>query len=439
LRSRHREDPTLDPVELERQRIAAARAESDTQEGRIGGWAPHHRLAIFVSLALAAVYLVLWATAVQANGGPEGYVRVTDFMATLTGSTIVREGDGALLYDPQTQSAVQKRLISAGPSSAPEVRRYDRLPFEALILAPLADFPLWIPFALWTLLAGLGMGLSIGLMDGALPVSRQVGWVLSLAACSYLPAIRSLMLGQDSLFVLMGLCGTYHSIKRRSEAGAALGLLLVALRPEALPPVLLLLVLERYWRALAIFLALLAVLGTTAMVALGPGWPIQYLQLLFSPGGRDPALAPALAVALAVGALLAVAWAWLRTPGYAPADAETEDDEYDQPHDLLWAIAGLAATLTSLYHNPYDLTLLIFPAWIAGAYAASGLWSAGLSRTWTALLWLGYFLAPLTFYAATTVQDDSLPVVPSVLLIVLALGLLVWQASTSRLDSRQPV
>ena len=54
------------------------------------------------------------------------------------------------------------------------------------------DLPYPIVFALWTLLCGIAIGMSLGLLDGALPVARPVGWVLSLAACSYLPSYVAL-------------------------------------------------------------------------------------------------------------------------------------------------------------------------------------------------------------------------------------------------------
>src|SRR5262249_52443265 len=162
-------------------------------------------LALIVPVALVTTYLVVWASFVQDRGGPEGYVRATDFVPIFTGALILRGGDGPLLFDLETQRVVQDRVVG---SSNARLVPYDRVPFEALLVQPFAIAPMWVAFAAWTLIAGLALGLAVGTMDGALPVSRPVGWVLSLAACSYLPAIRGLMLGQDSLFVLMGLCGT---------------------------------------------------------------------------------------------------------------------------------------------------------------------------------------------------------------------------------------
>src|SRR5205823_1262073 len=48
--------------------------------------------------------------------------------------------------------------------------------------------------------------------------------------------------------------------------------------------------------------------------------------------------------------------------------------------DLFWALVGVLAVVSSLHLNPHDLTLLIFPGWILGAYAVSGALGKSQSR-----------------------------------------------------------
>ena len=52
------------------------------------------------------------------------------------------------------------------------------------------------------------------------------------------------MLGQNSAFVLLGFSGLFFSFKREREGWAAASLLLVALKPQVLPAVVLLLILQ---------------------------------------------------------------------------------------------------------------------------------------------------------------------------------------------------
>jgi hypothetical protein len=444
------EYPTLDPVELERRLIAETRA-SVEHERRSVRWPLLSRLAVLFSLALVGVYLVAWAGSVQNSGGPEDYVRRTDFVSTLAGAQIVRDGGGPLVYNLDIQRAVSERITAPAGEAAAPFRPYIHLPFEALLVGIIVEMPLWFSFAVWTLAAGLCMGVAVGLMDSALPVSRYVGWVLSLAACSYLPVIRSLMLGQDSAFVLLGLCGTFVSLKRGSNGWAALSLLLVALKPQILPVVLLLLLLLRHMKAIALFVGLVAALSVAAMGALGADWPLDYFRLLINGatwqanatdptimhnwhgfaanlfGGVLPGLVLPLVVVLSLASAAALVWAWTRSITAEPPDDDEPD--YEPGYDLLWALAGIVAVLISFYLNPHDLTLLVFPAWILGAYATSGLWGVGRSRLWIALLWAGYIVAPiaLTLNPAANLPGGALPVVLSVLLMAFAGWLLVRQ------------
>ena len=231
---------------------------------------------------------------VQGNGGPDSYVRVAVSCPRLPGALIIHSGDGARLYDQGTQLIAKSEVLGHEVGTeAVQPLPYSGPPFEALLLSPLMALPSWVPFALWTLAAGLALGFSVGLLDGALPVGRSVGWVISLAACSYLPAIRSLMLGENTLLVLMGICGCYLALKRNEEGWAAISLLLVMLKPSALLPVIVLLLVQRHFRAIAYFAASAALLVVLTMFVLGPGWPIDYLgvvldEVLVKPWGGAP-------------------------------------------------------------------------------------------------------------------------------------------------------
>jgi hypothetical protein len=472
LRASRTTDPAVDPVELERKLMAENEKIDAGGEptSPVGGWTFLQKLAVAVAVALIFGYLLLWAQNVQDTGGPEGYIRGSvqrgpvDFISTLTGALVIREGNAGQLYNLDVQRDAQNQIFQGyRPSlSTAEILPYNHLPFEALLVAPFMNLPYPIVFALWTLLCGIAIGMSLGLMDGALPVARPVGWVLSMAACSYLPLIRGLMLGQNSALVLLGLCALYVSLKRGQDGWAGAALLLVALKPQILPAVLLLLVLQRHWRALGIFVGILAALSIVLMPLLGIGWPFDYAGLLVgvagwgSTGAIDPAImhnwrglltnlfgdgAPGLVTPLFVILSLAsvglMVWAWFRSRPKPMTEYEYDEDGtqleqgYVPERDLLWALTGIVAVLTSLHLNPHDLTLLVFPAWIIGAYATSGFWSKGLSRLWLALLTFGYILAPLTL------TSPRASVIPSVLLMAVAASLLTWQLAGMRSESRQ--
>jgi hypothetical protein len=471
LRDNGAPEPTADPVDLERKLLAREEGlpEDAGEAADSSGWTFPRKIAIALALALVIGYLVLWAQNVQQSGGPDGYIRGTegrgpvDFISQLTGALVVHEGNGARLYDLDIQRDAQNRIFAGyRPAlTTAQILPFNHVPFEALLLAPLMDLPYPLVFALWTLLSGVAVGMSLGMLDGSIPVARPVGWVMSLAACSYLPLIRGLMLGQNSALVLLGLVGLYVALKRGQYGWAGAWLALVALKPQVLPVVLLAVVLMGYWRTLAAFAGIALSLTVLAMPVLGTGWPVEYGRLLLgvanwgSTAAIDPGimhnwrgffanllgsggdgLVLTLFVVMSLVSAGLVVWVWVRLRSRPVEDEEddgTEPEYYSfRPrHDLFWALVGVVAVLTSLHLNPHDLTLLIFPAWIVGAYATSGRWNGLVSRVALALLWAGYAAGIGTLVSPRAV------VIPSVLIMVGVAALLGWRVTASREDETE--
>lgn len=435
--------------------MAQARAVDERAPVFRSDWTPARRLAVALCVVLVALYLLVWAGNVQTSGGPEGYVHTTDFVAPLTGADIVRTqgSTGADLYSLDKQRSVQSSIVAPyGPLN--RFMPFDRPPFEAILLAPLLGLPTWFVFALWTMGTGLAIGLAVGLLDGALPVTRPVGWVMSMAACSFLPVIRSLMEGQNVAFVLLGLCASYAALKRGYSGWAGVALLLMIFKPPLIPIVILLLILEGHLKTLAIFGGLLLALVVGVMPVLGADWPLRYAGFLANSAvqsaagssnaathnwlgfanevfGGLPTGAGAIAFGLlSLGSVGVLVWTWARSLGGHHAEIDPDFYEYEPASDLIWAVAGVVAVLTCLHPSPDDLALLVFPGWIIGAYATSGLWTAGISRLWIAILAVGYMLAPLAAYVGTDPARVNSILVLYVPVLALALVLLAWQVVT---------
>ncbi|MDQ6694739.1 MAG: DUF2029 domain-containing protein [Chloroflexota bacterium] len=438
MRGSSRAEELIDPVEQERKLLGLSDGTPVRSARPPGEWTFLSKLAVALAITLVLAYLVMWVAAVQSNGGPEGYVRVTDFISTLTGGQIIRNGDAQALYDPNVQRAAQLEVLSPYRTLLPgQILPYNHLPFEALFVAPFMALPLPLVFATWTLLMGVVIGLSLGALDGALSVSRRVGWVMSMAACSYMPLIRSLMLGQNSALVLLGLCGTYVALKRDKPNWASASLLLVALKPQVLPAVLLLLILQKEWRTILGFVGLLSALSVAAMSLLGVGWPVQYARLLLNVGGWSdknaidpgimhnwrgfatdllgafPSLQTPLYIALSLLSLGVIAWAWSHSWRGTQPIAGTKSRDWS----LLWALTAIVAILTSLHLNPHDLTLAIFPAWIIAMHAMSPSTSITRRLMWLSLLWTAYAFFPLGLALQGSTGNSGLLVIPSVLLM----------------------
>jgi hypothetical protein len=425
-------------------------------------WGLARKFALMLPLGLFALYTADWYRTVQQEPwGMEAIVRRADFIATLTGARIIHDGNGPLLYDLSTQLITQNEIRSIFPYLliAPDaVLPYNHLPFEALAVAPLMNFDLPYPviFGLWVLLTAVATVLALWIMRTTLPVAGQAGVILFLALLTYQPVIRSFILGQNSPLVLLGLCGTYAALRRGWQGWAGLAMLLVALKPQVLPVVLLVLLLQRQWRTLSVFAVSFLAACVAAIPVLGKWWMSEYARLLLGvanwgdTGAIDPAimynwrglvtnalpyvqsyfpdltemnLMTPIIGSLTVASIGLLAFGWLTARAKPPLVSPYENAPSVR-YDLLWALTGFIAVLSSLHLNPHDLTLLLFPAWIVGAYALHGPWSKRASRFWVGLMWLCYLLIPAVPYYS---QDPALSVVPQVLFMTLAALILLRQ------------
>ena len=406
-------------------------------------------LAIATCAALLLVYLLGWyaATRDPQMHGFDGVVRRSDFLSNLTGAKLIAEGQAHSLYNLDAQREAQNAVLAPYFKLDPgKILPYNHIPFEAMLTAPLvgAGVPYTAIFTLWELLMLGLLAASIWTMQRALPVRGAALFVMVLAAVSYQPVARAFILGQNSPMVLLGICLVYAASRQKQDVWVGLALLLVAAKPQVLPVIGLVLLLQGRWRALLVFGGAFAALCLAVMPVLGADWPLQYARLLVGvagwqdTGAIDPGImhnwrgfatnllgpwAPGLVTPLflllsllSVGLLV---WLWLKTRGTGAADNATRLARFDK----LWAAAGITAVLTSLHLNPHDLVLLIFPAWIVGAYALSGAFGS-TSRLWLALLWLGYALIPVAFFLQEVPGVKTGTVVLSVLLMAgAALGL----------------
>ena len=399
-------------------------------------------LAMALLTLLAALQLLIWVKAIEGRGGLDAYARHIDFAATLTGALIVHDGDGARLYDLDTQRAAQERVLAPYITpKAESVLPYIHPPFEALLVAPLVGLSYGLLYALWSGLIVLALAASLVLLARTLPVAGSARWVLLAAIGSYGALYQVLWLGQSSPLVLLGLCGTYAGIKRRRDSWAGAALALMALKPQMLLVIALLLLMWRRWRALAVCGGILAGLSVAAMPVLGLLWPLHYARFLAGiptwggshheypaimhnwrglafnllgealPWSQGPIVA-----GLTIGALLGLVWAWWHSSNGEGTDC-----------DLLWAAGCVVAILIAPHLYLHDLTLLIFPAWIVVAQRATRVWRASLAHLWLGLLWSVHLLAILFLLIADS--RPALPVVPTIVLIAVAGGLLILRGS----------
>lgn len=417
-------------------------------QGTARTWSTRIKVAIGLSVTLLVFYIGAWLMLINYSSGPQTFVRQLGFGPTLVGAVMVREGDGERLYDAAAQREVQQRVLEPYVDRD-ELLPFNHPPFEALVLSLIIDLPYPVLFALWTLCSVLMMAMALKVMSVALPVSRPLQWGLVLVAFSYLPFIQTLVMGQSSAFVLAGLCGTYAALRTGHGGWAGVALLLVALKPQFLPVVVLLLLLQRRWRTLAVFAGCSGAATVLAMPVLGVTWPLTYLRLLLGPtqlnntlihpevmnnwrgfavnilGGTASGLVVPVFAGLSIASIGVLLFAWWRFNAQARS-GETHPMPWSPAQDLLWALLGIVVVLVSPHLMPHDLTLLVLPGWIIAAYATSGVWSRRVSGFWLLLLWGGYAVYPLAFFVPAGLQVSL-----GVLLMAFAAVCLGYQITAS--------
>ncbi|HEX8230355.1 MAG TPA: glycosyltransferase family 87 protein [Chloroflexia bacterium] len=408
-------------------------------------------LAIAACAALLLVYLLDWyaVTRDPQMHGFEGVVRRSDFLSNLTGAKLIAEGNGHNLYNLDVQREAQNAVLAPYFTLDPgKILPYNHVPFEAMLTAPLvaSGVPYTAIFTLWELLMLGLLAASIWTMQRVLPVPGAALPVIVLAAGSYQPVARSFVLGQNSPMVLLGICLVYAASRRKLDVWTGLALLLVVPKPQVLPVIGLVLLLQGRWRALLVFGGALSALCVAAMPVLGVDWPLQYVRLLvgvagwqdtgaIDPGimhnwrgfatnlfsGWIPGLITPIFLLLTLLSLGLLMRLWLKTRT-ASTNAVEAPATHQASFDMLWAVTGIVAVLTSLHLNPHDLVLLIFPAWIVAAHALSGAFGRA-SRAGLVALWLGYALMAVTSFLQAAPAIRGIGVVLNVLLMA---GMALW-------------
>lgn len=318
-----------------------------------------------------------------------------DFAAFLTAGRIVHSGQADRLYDLGFQAEVQQRILRPrGGVYAGGLLPYINPPFFAYLFSPLSRLSLQGAFVAWTLVnVGLILTSVAMLVDTRDAGCRQEFVLNSLVVFAFFPVLEALVKGQSSFVLLFALVTTYWSLKRDREylAGVALGLGLA--KPQLVTLMMLHLVYQRRWRALAGFAATGTVLvtGSCALVGLGGARAYSELARALSAWDAFPTAAPqampnvrgtiyraallvehwldwqpsdvvltAVTAALSLGIVALVFGSWRKLRGAGSAGS-----------DLGLAVAVTGGLLVSPHLHGHDLSLLVLVGWLVLRYAAS--------------------------------------------------------------------
>ena len=252
-------------------------------------------LALCLALLLSYGFLV--ATTI-AKAGPARHVRKADFVIVLTGAAILAGGHPAQLYDETAQQAAQATLLRAAGLEPLRLLPFNHPPFEALLVAGLeaAGLTPEACFWLWTLLSLAAVGGALAALRWGWPLAGPPGLLLTGAALTFFPITAGLLLGQSTALVLLGWAAGSAALRRGHDGWAGAALALAMLKPQAVPVLLLALLLLRRWRALAAWAATVVGAVIVTLPILGFDWPVRYLAFVLHVAAQppSPALDPAI-------------------------------------------------------------------------------------------------------------------------------------------------
>lgn len=393
-------------------------------------------IALHISLALA--YVGLWImTAAQ------GMFWRADFTAYYTGWSMVRDGQGAQLYDLDQQTTYQQHIL-AGKSFKGGVVPYVNPPHAVVPFVLLAWLPLSQAFGVWAVIQlGLLAWLLVTLLRFAHAWSVEERWLLASGVVAFPPMFVHFMRGSMALVILLALVHYYLALKHRRERAAGVWLAVGSIKPQLmlLPGVIALA--ARRWKV--VLVAAGGVGGWVALSLLYPGWQswlgflhaVDKLNTTFGLLGNEPSvmynirgtltlllgngewvLINRVSTVVMVGALLATVWVW-----------RGKWDPNEPLFDVKMAWTLLLGFLCNHHFNPHDGILLLLPVIMFYAY----LHKHNLPRYWYGVFVLSL---PLLFLLGEFVVKTNLGVrVP-----VLAMGvLLVWMGRVLVQGTKSPV
>lgn len=321
---------------------------------------------------LAGLFLLSMTVMLGANAVdyvPRLRLGYQDFTAFYGGGELVRRGQATQLYDLREQYKLQKQFAPDVPVRHTALP-YNHPPFEALLFVPLTYLSYLPAYLLWTFLNFIMLGLSLKLLGKTFAeVNILNPFFVFVAAMACKPVVTALVLGQDSVLLLLLITFGLISLQRGHNvaAGVALGLglfkfqlalpltlILAVKRPRLLsgfaPVAALLVALSTIlmgWRHAAGYIPFVLHLeqsGAGGMISAAsmPNLRGLVVRLLGVPDGS--LLALVLVLALSMVAMGTAIWlVWRR----------------DVSIRFTFIVATVTTMLVSYHLNPHDMTCLL--------------------------------------------------------------------------------
>ncbi len=236
-------------------------------------------ILFFINIVLIAVNAGLWIIAAN-----QKLFVAADFTSFYTGFYMVRAGEGEYLYDPVLQSKYQQQFMG-GLTFEGGVLLFPNPPFVAILFSPISLLPLESAFYLWSLIElGLLIWLLISLNRLFSYWDKRERLLLITTILAFWPLTYTFLLGQFSLFLLIGWLQVYIAMKNAKLTKAGLWMLMLSIKPHTLLIPAMMTLNKRYWRvaASAIFGGVILFIATWLIIGVKP-W-LDYFQSLLTIG-----------------------------------------------------------------------------------------------------------------------------------------------------------
>ncbi len=233
------------------------------------------RLTLYPRLLLGAVGLAFVIVIMAGDGSSTTSGRVGgDFPAFYSAGTIVAEGNIDDLYDPVTQAAAQDELLGGEDGFI----MFPYAPHVAATYSAFTAVPYRLAYVVHTLLMVGALIGALALVRPMIPlIDRWFSLVLGAAVGAY-PVFVGVGGGQNTALTLLLLAAIWRFLHddRQELAGVAVAALLF--RPQYAIPILGLLFLGRYWRAVASASVGAAIVWAINAALFGTDWVTSWLR-----------------------------------------------------------------------------------------------------------------------------------------------------------------
>ncbi len=229
---------------------------------------------IIVGLAaLAVIYLQLWQFMV-ANP-----IELTkkDFISQYTAGRIANSGDWGDVYDLNTQIAQQEK-ITGSPIVSNNFPPFMHPPFILPLLALIAYFAYVPAYHVWAVIQIILSLLSAWVLINAIPQLKS-HTVIFASILLFFPVFISILSGQDSTLLLLGLSLWAYGLLFDKDGVAGIGLAMVTIRPQ-IALILAIPFLFKRRKVLWWFLGGAALLGVLSIALIGIKGVIGFFQIL---------------------------------------------------------------------------------------------------------------------------------------------------------------